>query len=486
MAPPAANVATATLLDPAAETAAATRRFVEIEEELELFSLEVEGCPLWDLARFGIGERVLAALGLFEKERGGGARARGRRIRASAGALCSAAFRNPFLAAPCEFLFLGHPRRVLRGDGRWWDPYSDPLADSLGERALVLERPNAEGHCRPPHSRRLRHLDVVPLLAAARGALWRHRLAPPLRNRFAEIEMRLIGAFGQPVAAAAHLEERLALYRAQYPIYRALFRRLRPAALFVVVSYGNEVPIAAAKSLGIPTIELQHGIISPYHLAYSFPPGAMKRTFPDHVFLFGDYWKECVRFPIAADRLHATGFPYFDEERAAVAGATRKEQVVFLSQWSIGRALSRLACEAARHPRLKGKIVYRLHPSERATWREDYPWLAHVPLEVVDPATVPLYRQLAESRVQVGAYSTAVVEGIALGLQTFIANLPGSAALDPLVASTPNVSWYLAPEQLALALDASPAPNSLAAPRLFRPVALANMHLALANVIDCT
>ena len=53
--------------------------------------------------------------------------------------------------------------------------------------------------------------------------------------------------------------------------------------------------------------------------------------------------------------------------------------------------------------------------------------------EVIDNSEIPLYRLLAESNYQVGAFSTAIYEGMMFGCKTFILDVPVVEYLDDLV-----------------------------------------------------
>ena len=83
------------------------------------------------------------------------------------------------------------------------------------------------------------------------------------------------------------------------------------------------------------------------------------------------------------------------------------------------------------------KIIYKLHPGEYETWRENYPELVEASdfdnFEVIDNSEIPLYRLLAESNYQVGAFSTAIYEGLMFNCKTFILDVPGVEYLDDLI-----------------------------------------------------
>jgi hypothetical protein len=107
--------------------------------------------------------------------------------------------------------------------------------------------------------------------------------------------------------------------------------------------------------------------------------------------------------------------------------------VLFISQNAIGDKLGPIAALAAPElVRLGYRVLYKLHPGEARGWKERMPMLAAAPLEVIDgPRNI--HELFASASVQVGVFSTAIYEGLAFGLETFVVNLPGHEALLPLI-----------------------------------------------------
>ena len=83
------------------------------------------------------------------------------------------------------------------------------------------------------------------------------------------------------------------------------------------------------------------------------------------------------------------------------------------------------------------KIIYKLHPGEYETWRQNYPELVEASkrddFEVIDNSQTPLYKLFAESNYQVGAFSTAIYEGLMFNCKTFILDVPGVEYLSDLI-----------------------------------------------------
>lgn len=89
--------------------------------------------------------------------------------------------------------------------------------------------------------------------------------------------------------------------------------------------------------------------------------------------------------------------------------------------------------EVAKHPDIDHDIVYKLHPGEYDRWESEYPWLREADFKIIDRSEAQLYKLFAESSTQIGVGSTAVYEGLAFGLETYVYDCLGSEVLQPLV-----------------------------------------------------
>jgi hypothetical protein len=141
--------------------------------------------------------------------------------------------------------------------------------------------------------------------------------------------------------------------------------------------------------------------------------------------------------PINRENIIPVGFSYFESQsRDFINLDVIDNQILFISQGVIGKYLSKLAFEFAKS-NSDLKIIYKLHPGEYETWRQNYPELVEASafdnFEVIDNSEIPLYKLLAQSNYQVGAFSTAIYEGLMFNCKTFILDVPGVEYLDDLV-----------------------------------------------------
>ena len=142
------------------------------------------------------------------------------------------------------------------------------------------------------------------------------------------------------------------------------------------------------------------------------------------------------------------GFPYFEENSKTYMKIAEKkdneqigqQQILFISQGVIGKYLTKLAYETASNinESQNYNFIYKLHPGEYGTWRENYDYLTKAVGEfdnftVIDKSEPPLYELFAKSHCQIGAFSTAIYEGLAFNCKTFIIDVPGVEYLDDLI-----------------------------------------------------
>jgi hypothetical protein len=405
--------------------------FLALEEDLDLLEKTIQDVYFWERIRIDVHQRLVEDLhGESDNNRSGSHEEYINGLKLLVKNFVS---RNPWFAPEREFLFYSKGRRKQLADGNWWDIYIDPIVDSLEESYECLERPYRVSHRRPAKTENLRYTDVIEFVGAIPEQIGfgRVSLADSEMSLLKRIESELSSRFGISIPIVDKVRSDLARRRVQLPLFRSVIRGISPEIAFLTSSYyGRETFVEACQLEGIPVIELQHGVITKYHLGYSYPDGE-KRAFPDYFFAFGDFWKETVDLPIPNENVYSVGYPFLEQEARSYDNIKSTEQVVFISQSIIGEKLSQFAATLAENDE-KHRIVYKLHPKEYDTWKEEYPWLCEADLDVVTDSP-SLYRIFSESNTQIGVYSTALFEGLYFELDTHIVELPGHEYMDPLI-----------------------------------------------------
>jgi hypothetical protein len=409
-----------------------TKTFWELEKELDLFNIKIDGVYFWERIRFGLHRGIGEELGLYGQAHRVWKSTFLNSIIVFLRFLCFSILKSPVSSSAKEILFIGSPRRKLLENNMWWDIYCDPVINSLkNNKYLLLEYPYIGNHLRPPKTSNIKYLDYIALVANLRLklGLGKVHFSSEEVGTLREVGERFAQEFGVEMNIAKIVKEQLLKRKSYLPIYKELLEKLSPSIVFLVCSYGKEDLLEVCHSLGITTVELQHGTIDKYHLGYSYPQKDFKkRDFPDYFLSFGDFWKNLGVVPLDDERIISVGYPFLEQEVKKYIGFKRKNQILFISQGPIGEELSNFAIKLAKGLDDSIKIVYKLHPGEFKRWKGEYPWLLKAQqgglITVVEDES-DLYKLMAESKVQVGVNSTAIYEGLSFGLKTYLVPLSG-------------------------------------------------------------
>ncbi|MGC3972599.1 MAG: hypothetical protein QM775_36220 [Pirellulales bacterium] len=411
-------------------------RLVQIERQLRLFDDRIADAPYWEYLRLRVHYELSKQLGLLQIQTDRPKLRLGQSVQLATSLIGHAAKSTLHRFAPRSIVFFGYRHRSLQADGQWHDLHLDPLLEELPWSHVYVRRRDHRrewSHYDPIPTRHTLEHDAIDLRAETLRRLRPQQLTSAETEKLVATKRTLRDAFGVDVDLVGMVKAAVTRRRELMASYRRFFERTRPKLVVVLAPNVQELAaVEAARSLGIRTAELQHGMFSTRDPSYTFPAGAGQvRCFVDDLLLYGDYWREVAQDIPAGTTTHSIGFEHY-ERRAASAQVQRRPGLVVISQAPIGRALSRFAVELARRRIVPGPIVYRLHPDE-TDWRNRYPWLVDSDVRVDDGGEKPLYELLAESTSQLGVFSFALFEGLALGLQTFILDLPGAEAMQSVV-----------------------------------------------------
>jgi hypothetical protein len=413
----------------------AFEEFLEIEDDFHLFERKINGVYFWELVRSNIFLTLLERSLSERKE----TQPRMEPLRKLIFYLKSLLdFKhNPYLCGERDILFSGGQRRVLNEtDGLWWDMHVDPLLDNLNYSFVSLEYAVGIDHRTPAKTPKLRYYDFIEALGFIRRILGvaEVKLTSDEELLISDLRKRIHTAFQVELDVKRLITSRLQERKETLSLCIKLLKQIKPKIVVIVTSYAREILVEACKLLHIPIIELQHGVITPYHPGYSYPtPNSRKLRFPDYLLVFGQYWKEHTVFPIPLERVIVTGFPYLEAMVNTRSSKTRKKQIIIISQNRLGELISKFALELSKVSNFNYEILYKLHPLECHRWKEMYPWLVDANLTILDDPKTNLYNLFSESEIQVGVASTAVYEGLAFGLKTYILDIPGSVYFQPLI-----------------------------------------------------
>lgn len=415
--------------------------FFSIEEKYNLNYQKIQGCYAWQLIRMHLYYDITRKTHLFGAPQQKSL-SLADKVKSFIPFFKNSLLHNPFSGKYTkDIIIFDHPRKVIF-EGGYCDIYSNFLVDLLkdGYSFEVLESPYINQHL-TKKQKYIKYTDRIDLGSYVYKKFNKIEFTSDEMELILNVQKELENTFNIELNISWMMKTHILNFKYDFKKYVELFEKRRPKMIFVVVSYENLSIVAAAKSLGIEVIELQHGTITDYHLGYSYPEKTRLNGkipyFPDKILTFGDYWINDETCPISNENIIPIGFSYFEyQSRDYMDIESIDNQVLFISQGVIGKYMSQVAYEFAKSQK-DFKIIYKLHPGEYATWRENYPELVEATsfdnFEVIDNSQIPLYELMAKSNYQIGAFSTAIYEGLMFNCKTFIVNVPGTEYLNDLI-----------------------------------------------------
>lgn len=402
-------------------------RFLNFEYENNLFDLEIRNVKFWQFIRFRIFNYILSNKGIFGKsgkeEIGFMPKLYFKGFNFYISSLLKKIF---FKFKERDILFFCGSRRIL-SDGIYQNLYLDPIIESCHMSYLALENYNRLGHLKPPRTHNLFYLDYIEFPSRFVNYFRKMKLNKLEAEMIKTLQYSLNKTFNLKYTLLfSEINRNILRYEYIYPKLKKLITITNPKVIIEICSYSifNQIANIIAKEQNIPTIEFQHGTMGKYHLAYNYIKKMHVESFPDYIFVWGDFWKDNTNFPINKKNVIVTGFPYLENQVSIRRNIKREKNILFISQGTIGEKLAETAFELAE--KLEGyQIIFKLHPDE-VSLSDRYNFLrGKGNISIIKDNKTLLYDLFAKCEYQVGVYSTALIEGLAFGLKTIIVKLPG-------------------------------------------------------------
>lgn len=424
-----------------------TNEFLNFEVENNLFNIEIQNLKFWSLTREYIYFDIIKqnkntgkAHSDFDNQ------SRLKKIKGILSFLVNTITRSKLIFRKKDVVVINHSRRVF--DGKYYNClYTDLLLKNIDVSYYVYEIANFGEHRQPVSTKNLIYSDYFDLKFYIQYYINRITHINRLTYNETEYLKKLVSKLNSRFNAEINtielinrIEKSILMHSILIKQYTSILKRINPRLIIEVNGYERRRKAInyAAKTLNIPTIELQHGTMGKYHIAYNFAKQMDLSTFPDYIFTFGQYWKDNTRLPINNNKVKVVGWPYFEKKVNAYKDKDEntkpdKKTILFISQGTVGKELSQIAVKLSKKvDNEKYVILFKLHPGEYARWKNEYPWLIGADLEVVDHNQYDMHYYFTKSDIQIGVYSTALFEGLGYGLKTYILKLYGYQFMEQL------------------------------------------------------
>lgn len=419
--------------------------FLYFESEYGLFNIKINGIKIWHNIRMIIYMEVLQfeGIGLSTNDNPSSVSI-SKTIFSKLTDIPEAIKNSPlFRLKKKEILIFSHERRV-KYDDIYGCIYTDSLVENLPNQNIVIGKSNWDKNNKIIKNKDRISRDYINILIGTKRELrMKIKNYDEVVREISELLSKIDDYFGVKINTdkiRKKILREVISYDILYRYYKNIIAKINPKVIVEVVNYDPHHMIIniVAKELDIPTVEFQHGTMGMYHLAYNFENIKKINSFPDYLFTFGQYWKDNTRLPIDKENIKVVGWPYFENKVSEYKSAINKKvnnkrTILFISQGTIGKELSKFAVHVSRVlDKDKYRIIYKLHPGEYNQWKHDYPYLKDTRVEVIDHNQKDMHYYFSMSDMQIGVYSTAIFEGLAYGLKTIIMKLYGHETMGSL------------------------------------------------------
>jgi len=353
----------------------------------------------------------------------------------------------------------GESRKLY--NNTYYDIYLDPLYEILGDRLAVFEWPETSGYRRkydhPVFSQH--HVPMhIPLSTKTFWNLLFSRLTGR-KNITLESEDVLQDIIEYISATASVDKDKLTndiydfitvFIHIKHFLYNIL-KKIKPKAVLIRCGYGR-FPMAlsqACRELGIPPIELQHGLITAYLPAYRrATPTTNKDCIPEYLLAHGEIYAEMVRngnlFDV--DKVMSTGYPYLHktlQERRSNPAMKQSfsafpHNVLVTSQWIVAAEIKDFVIKVAdqlEQTHMNIGILFKPHPYDK----NDYADLRKNKHIILIDKYEDTFRLFTIADIHSTVYSTSGLEAMAFGTPNIFVDISHmiQGTTTPYIVATP-------------------------------------------------
>lgn len=333
-------------------------------------------------------------------------------------------------------LIFPSPRRTLI-DGKYYEYWTDPIADYYKEKCISAEFINIFNHLRPYWNDNVLEIDAVDIMPVLLYQIF--RIPRKIQTQIDERVEFIVSCFKEKNGLVLDfnfiknlIETRYIWYVYKKKYLKKFIKNINPKVIIEVCSYStnNLIINEIAHELGIYTVELQHGVIGREHIGYNYLVNRRYELLPDKLLVFSKYWKDTCRFPIREENIIPVGYPFAEAQKRKYPCKEKKKNsinILIMSQPVFYSDLLKFTIEILKLLTRNGiefNLVYKLHPTEYeqplSNWNSI---LTYKEVRVINSSDVQLYELFAEADIQVGATSTSLYEGLLYNLDTYILDI---------------------------------------------------------------
>lgn len=338
-----------------------------------------------------------------------------------------------------DILLVADPRRIVNKDKKYENIFIDNINIFLSQyyKTLILEEPSymAWMFSQPPHlvpteSENIIYTDLIDLKYPF-YRFFLKKFRKNIYNQFLDEINYIIKIVKKEYGIDLEYRKDVYLYTLQIyylmkKSYEKVIKKINPK--IVLFNYKpTEVKALLnliCKQNNIPTVNLQHGIISKDLSVEMQTDREQLDVFTDYLFAYGEKLTQCPSKIYNEKNIKYIGHPYLENKANTISERPNfmeksYKYILIVSQEIIGEEFAKFTSKLA--DKLKKyteyKIIFKYHPAE---FHKDYESLKKDNIIELKNLNYDIYTIQKYSYLQVGSYSTGLYEGIMFKLPTVV------------------------------------------------------------------
>ena len=323
-------------------------------------------------------------------------------------------------------------------NGIFYDIYMDPLYEILGNRFYVFEWPTPTSYRRnyggkvysknyvpmhiPLFSKTFFNIGVSKLLMKENFVIKSRNVLENILEFYSrKLSLNKDNLIREIYGA-------ITLFYNLKKFFIKILQKISPKAVLIRCGYGrfHMALSQACRELDIPSIELQHGIITKYHAGYVKATESENRDcVPEYILTYGNKFTSIIRKGslFEKEKVVTVGFPYIEEVKKSHPVLDDKfndfiskftTTILVTSQWTVADKLKEFIIALSEEFKNRNKdigIVFKPHPRD---WRE-YLDVKNYENIFLSSKYDDIYEMLKVVDIHSTVYSTSGLEALAFG-----------------------------------------------------------------------
>ena len=338
----------------------------------------------------------------------------------------------------------GNPRRK-KENNFYTDIYSEPFIKLFKNKDnfVVIEKEIGYGHYEPTQNKNLYYGDQLFALAHLFSFFKISIFKKKELLIISELEKQIYKSYSVKIDILKLAKNKIKRWLVIYPFMKSFFKYKKIKGFITAGISENEAITAAAKSLNITTLDLQHGSYARGKMNYDYTSAIKNSSFPNFILTFGNFWSSKFSFPIKEDNIISFGYPYLNEKYDNYSHIKKENRLLIVSQGleQIDNGLVDFALKAKYFFPKNLIIEFRPHPSSFLKKEFNYFKKLRDNNILISNKDSDLYESFAKSRWQVGVFSTTLYEGLKFGVACFVLQIDKYQFMQELVDQ--NLARYI-------------------------------------------